>query len=104
MILVKPSELPLDTVIEVDNELYIKQVRSYGNLNPVTLWMALECEDCQGAITFAQDQADLSFHAFRIVSLPYAITADLVEAATRGNGVPVDVTISLMLKEHHARN
>lgn len=95
----KPSELPLDTVIEVDDEQYIKQERDYGNAKPMVLWLPLSCEDCCGSNSFTQDHADEVVKSYRIISLPYRVTADLVESMTAGNGVPIDVTIAFMLKE-----
>jgi hypothetical protein len=97
----KPSELPIDTVIEVDADQYIKQARDYGQEKPMILWLPLGCEDCQGTVSFTQDHADEAIRGYRIVSLPYKVTVDLVEQMTKGNGVPMDATIALMLKEYH---
>lgn len=103
----KPSELPLDTVIEIveDGEFtdrFIKVDLSGDTTGRRYHWQPLYCEDCCATTSYSDASADEKIKAYRIVSLPYKLAADLVEAHNPRSGVPVDVAIAFMLKEYHA--
>lgn len=97
----KPSELPLDTVVEFEDDQYIKMDLSGDTTGRRTYWRPLYCEDCCATTPYSDADADEKFKAYRIVALPYKLTADLVEKQTVRSGIPVDVTISFMLKDYH---
>lgn len=62
----KPSQLPLNTVIEFDNTDYIK-VDGYSGV----AWEELACPDCRGGLYDIKDrEADIRFTKFKILALP----------------------------------
>lgn len=73
MISLKPSDLPFNTVIEVDDEQYIKQEVDYGYEKPMVIWKPLGCEDCQATYSYAQDYADEALADYRIISVPMLV-------------------------------
>jgi len=69
----KPSELPVATVIEHEDENYIKVDNPIYGL----VWEPIRCVDCQGSIDVMNTQADTHFTDFKIISLPYGVVAEL---------------------------
>jgi hypothetical protein len=71
----KPSELPVGTTIETDdNMFYTKEVTGGG----LVFWDPGYCMDCAGNYTVRDDQADETFSSFKIVSIPFDIFDELV--------------------------
>lgn len=71
----KPSELPVGTTIENDdNMFYTKEVTGGG----LAFWDPGYCMDCAGDYTVRDDQADETFSSFKIVTVPFDIFDELV--------------------------
>ena len=77
----KPSQLPVNTVIEVDYDLahggrYIKEDHGiYG-----IAWYPLSCIDCTGSYDFKDAAADAFFTEFKVISVPMEVVNYFVEA------------------------
>jgi hypothetical protein len=63
----KPSELPLYTIIEFEDEDFIRLDAYYG-----THWQTLRCVDCGAGSEFTDSEADVKFKEFKILALPVA--------------------------------
>jgi hypothetical protein len=106
MKLLKPSELPEDTIIEIPdnlgNDRYIKVNMANKGYPPDFYWEPFACGNCSWGSSYKDVDADATFKVYKIVSVPYKLLADIVEARTSRSGVPVDVLIAFMFKEYNA--
>ena len=75
----KPSTLPVNTIVEVHEDLawageYIKVD------NPIygIYWKPLDCEDCRGATGTSNTLVDERFTDFKIIAVPFAVVEHLV--------------------------
>lgn len=68
MMQTKPSELPLNTIIDFDDDEFIK-VKSYYGIR----WETLACQDCRGGDSLTDTQADAKFTKFKIISVPFTM-------------------------------
>lgn len=66
---IKPSELPFYTIIEFDDEQYIRMEAYYG-----PQWQTLHCVDCGAGSEYSDAQADFMFTEFKIISSPVSST------------------------------
>jgi hypothetical protein len=70
----KPSELPVGTVIDVeDDRQYTKESTPEGSI----FWNPDACLDCHGSDSFSDLMADHHFKHFEIVSVPWATAVNM---------------------------
>ena len=71
----KPTALPINTIIEFDDEQYIKLFFDWSG----SQWETLACLDCRGGYDFTDTQADEKFDSFKIVAIDPEFKFDDVE-------------------------
>jgi hypothetical protein len=94
---VKPSELPLYTVIEFEDQDWVKADTYYG-----IKWQTLRCVDCQAGDYKSDKEADELFKKFKILALPFTalqyMAVDAVES--EDNDFTQDFLIKDAIKHH----
>ena len=61
----KPSKLPIGTVIEYEDEWYVKKEAYYG-----VEWTPVSCEDCGGVRAISLKDEDTVLKEFKLIALP----------------------------------
>lgn len=88
----KPSELPLNTVIEFDDDLYIKKDAYYG-----VQWESVRCVDCAVGDEIGVQEEDTRIKDFKIISLPVEVLDHILDGWDKQDEF-IDQAISSLVK------
>jgi hypothetical protein len=89
----KPSELPLNTVIEFEDDEYIRKNNWFSGPG----WEPLGCEDCRATSSFSLREADSKFKNFKIIALPVEVIENILDGWDKQDEF-IDQAISALVK------